>query len=479
MFRLPPLPGTVIFGIFIPARLGNWVRGVPKPAETAQDLANPRSVGGNAYTASLVTLAPVLPLFAAILTVVFFLVDPEKPDPTGKVGLTINTGAIVAGLVAALALWLMLGILRRWSATSEGTNMRVYGDLIYEFTQLDSRINTYCPERRTRENYGETVDPMAASAACLEAWEHRDFVSDCLNSGRPDRDSPWKLSANYIALWNSIHRAEEALFIIEPVGEVVRHAIADEVRLESCDIDKDKRLTTKLAKALRVISPGAVQYLSNPMLAAPIENDANKVQPHPAQARAVIREVRKLLNSFRDDKWEGLVREYDNLMKMLCITGCFLYGLVLLAIANRLPHASMLGAAVFFVVGGTVGLLREIQKAGETPSSEEDLGLKRAQLIAVPLFSGLAALGGVLFVALLPALMPEVINSATLNPDNAQTAGTLLAQLKDLTKIFDVEKNVLGLVVAATFGLTPALLFNSLQRRIAADKKALKSAEAP
>jgi hypothetical protein len=80
---------------------------------------------------------------------------------------------------------------------------------------------------------------------------------------------------------------------------------------------------------------------------------------------------------------------------------------------------------------------------------EEDYGLSHVRLIQIPLFSGLAAVGGVVLTRLL----------IELNLDSES------AQMPSFEEILSFRQNPLGLIAAAVFGLTPTLLVSSLQRR--------------
>ena len=91
----------------------------------------------------------------------------------------------------------------------------------------------------------------------------------------------------------------------------------------------------------------------------------------------------------------------------------------------------------------------------------EDYGLFNARLILTPMLSGLAAIGGVLIVGLLPAVEPD-----------GNGAGVVLAD------IFHVTRNQYGIIVAAVFGLTPRLLLDRLRQQTEQYKADLKSSEA-
>jgi hypothetical protein len=91
----------------------------------------------------------------------------------------------------------------------------------------------------------------------------------------------------------------------------------------------------------------------------------------------------------------------------------------------------------------------------------EDYGLSRARLIHTPLFSGLAAVGGVMLVMVLPAL----VNLSAITPEGAASASggsmppNVAPQLADIFQL-----NAISLLVAALFGLTPGLLIDRLHQ---------------
>jgi hypothetical protein len=116
----------------------------------------------------------------------------------------------------------------------------------------------------------------------------------------------------------------------------------------------------------------------------------------------------------------------------------------------------------------------------------------------------LAAIGGVLLMAVLPfssaavgptlppapqAQGPELGKAAA--PEQGKTtaseqgqagpgAGDRPAseQIPPLKYIFNLDNNIMGLVVAAVFGLTPGLLFEQIQKQAEKYKTDLRSSEA-
>ena len=104
----------------------------------------------------------------------------------------------------------------------------------------------------------------------------------------------------------------------------------------------------------------------------------------------------------------------------------------------------------------------------------EDYGLSEMRRLSMPGVSGLAAIFGVVLVQLLP-LAGSVFTQTP--PGNLTTPS--------LVGIFDLSsnsKNLVGLLVAAVFGLTPGLLFTRLQQQAenyAADLKTSEATQAP
>lgn len=289
-----------------------------------------------------------------------------------------------------------------------------------------------------------------------------------------------------------------------------------------------------------------------------------------AVARAVLRTVRRAINEFRDDRWGGMVVARNRLFGTMIFTGLTAYALLAIAIISEAHKSAIAAASAFYLVGATIGLLSRLRSESQSDSGVEDYGLSTARLIALPLFSGLAAIGGVVLMAMLPGASAILAPVAPLTITTASTLATgvvgtaysqtlqatggtppyswsaaavpesfklsatgeltaqptapvitnFIAQVSDSTEltvkklfiltvddasakpsaggsspakapaspsasrippledIFDLRKNVIGLLLAAVFGLTPGLLFDRLQQQAERYKADLKSSEA-
>ena len=119
-------------------------------------------------------------------------------------------------------------------------------------------------------------------------------------------------------------------------------------------------------------------------------------------ARAVLRTVRRSINEFRDKAWDGLIVERNRVLATMFCTGVMVFGLLAIAIIPNPPPSAIVAASIFYLVGAAIGLWGRLRSELQTEIGAEDYGLTAARLITTPLFSGLAAIFGVVLVALLP-----------------------------------------------------------------------------
>lgn len=229
--------------------------------------------------------------------------------------------------------------------------------------------------------------------------------------------------------------------------------------------------------------------------------------------------VRRAINEYRDDRYDRLVVSRNRTWGATIFTGLTAFMLLAIAMVMEASPRSIVAGATFFFVGATVGLLGRLRSQSEEEGGVPDYGLSTARLYSTPVICGLAAIGGVLLVAILPfgtnafssppnlqtnavptgtnatttktnppANIPSTTNAAS-GGTNAAPGPTNLANDKatppadsekkpKLTNIFDLEKNLVGVLVAAVFGLTPGLLFNRLQDQAEKYKSEIKTSEA-
>jgi hypothetical protein len=144
----------------------------------------------------------------------------------------------------------------------------------------------------------------------------------------------------------------------------------------------------------------------------------------------------------------------------MILTGMTAYLFFPMAILTGASPQSIAAAAAFYLTGAMAGLINRLSDEAGIKAAVEDYGLSTARLLAAPLISGVAAIGGVVLVAVLP------VASSALNVLTPQAATTQPAEqsIPHLNDIFCLRMNVAGLVLAAVFGLTPNLLLNRLKK---------------
>jgi hypothetical protein len=400
-------------------------------------------------SAMLAAIFPGVPMTAVVVTVVAY----ETGFPGGIFGASIPMSAVLTGSGIALLSWILGAIVLRRFASPDLSNVDEFGQLVIRLQQLKEHLAQSAP---------------ADSAAVVALQEAKDLYAmvrdDLCQAGLR-----WVLAIGYVNAWIAVHRAEEALFSVDPVETVVANALYDQLRLEGSDVAHADELLIGLRHAVRVLDPTAEPlYLRVPDAVAPPSDTAFSIAT-PDAARAALGKFRRTINEYRDLLWAGLARARNQLVATVFVTGLGAYLLLILLMLRGLNPATVGAAAVFFSFGAIVGLLTRLHGESQVDKAVEDFGLSITRLIAAPLLAGLAAVFGVLLVG----LAHISIGNVTLGPPAA--SGSSFPQLQN---IFSLVTNPIGFLAAALFGLTPSLLFDYLQSETDAFRKGLKTSEA-
>jgi hypothetical protein len=170
--------------------------------------------------------------------------------------------------------------------------------------------------------------------------------------------------------------------------------------------------------------------------------------PEPS-ARITMRVVQRAIRSYRDGQWSSLIEVRNRLLKTTMVTQFGALAMLGIAVTagggteqRNTVVEEVIAATAFFLVGGVVGgLYSRLRTAYEAETAVEDYGLAMARLFATPLFSGVAAIGGVALTEALTQLAQG---------DQTESIGSMFA----LTPTH--------LILAALFGLVPARFFDRL-----------------
>jgi len=387
----------------------------------------------SAYVVGLLATAILVPGLAGFLSVIMYL---GSKFPAFRWFIN-SDGARAYGFGSLFAVggWVLCALAARNYARAAGANPSEYAKLKEIYDVLATRAKTSEPA---------TPDQTAALA---EAQVNLDYAAPSFAPDGPQRPSfRWGTGDAYLDLRERLHRAEEALIGVEPASLAIGEAGYDVRRVEGGRFADAKRLLESLATAQVALGH----------------------DPNDAAARATLRQVRRAINEYRDSLRAGLIRARNHLFVTAIYASLNAYALLGVAMIWGVSRSAILAAAAFYLIGATVGLFRQLQLASTATTTQEDYGLESMRLIQTPLFSGLAAVGGVVLLSIVPALTPAASSSAKPTSTNA---------IPPLENIFDLATNEKGLVIAAIFGLTPTLLVARLREQSEGLKSGLKSSE--
>ena len=430
--------------------------------------------GSRGFLATLLSTAVFFLTLGAVVTIILYLVPPgdvtvRQTGSAGSTGKPTSTSwrRSSAPLVAVAFAWLFALRNRQFTAPDR-VDPRLYGEFFDRVQSLDARLPRLCPQ--TGPPICNQEPPLACQAACDEAWARRDFINGELVDSLGAR---WVQGSGYVDLWRHLHAAEEALFLVGPREDVAADALYDQLRLDGAtEMAQWQSLQAKSRSAVKLLSAASNQFVAD-------GNDGSGEQeaaagaaaapPATAEeltlARLVLRDVRRTVNGFRDGERANLVRARNSLIWTGTFTAVAAYVLLALAILNQAPMHAIVAAAAYYLVGAAVGLFNQLRRESDGQVGDEDFGFSHARLFYMPVLSGLAAVGGVVIVALL---------SETVFIGGDGTGDTV----RRLPDIFNIELPGLGLVVAAVFGLTPDLLVDRLASQANQYKAALQRTSA-
>jgi hypothetical protein len=463
-------------------------------------------IGIIAYGGALLKVGVMVPVVASSIAVTLYLALPNSPLPPflgvqpGSQWYTMVYSSCLTGL-----LWLVAALPFWYLSFAQSSNPRNYTLLQSRLHQLKASLGMKDYADGAYEEINELTTVMK-DAGFDELNKHqRDVLKEayasCIDVSRKLYKSPtgirWIIGAGYNSAWALLHHAEEAMIEVAEVEEAVREAKHDFLAIQDSEIHGEDELLDDVIQAVAVLKPGALAYFkehqpskssvalsqlinksSDQSSASSIAgNGSGKNGANPdaqAEARVMLREVRSTLNDFRDKRWEGLVRQRSGLLKAMAITGIVTHVLLGVTILTSTvdvaspqfatTQSGILAATAFYIVGAIAGLFVRFYSESRGGNSVDDFGLSSIRLVAIPLLSGLAGIGGVLMTEVIVALGgPALIGSTPEKP-------------LVLSSLFSVDPRLL--LTAAIFGVTPNLLIKGLQERANKYSAELQSSKA-
>ena len=390
-------------------------------ARPATRVDRARGNGMKRLGAAALATAWLAPLAASVAAVALLEAEPGKVE---------RPALLVSSIVVGLAAWVVAILVSAPLAVPQRANYRSYSLLRSRIDGLRARREVVCREARHQ-----------ADLICAEVLKSLDDLDQCLRSGY----GIWVQGGGYIAAWEAVHRTEELLMDAEGKDELLEDAEHDILRLNGSAIPHRAELL-ELAQAAKVFLDGDKHR----------DGRAYSIEA----ARKGLREVRYNINGFRDSTWNGLVVLRNQTLAALLVIQLTAFALLGLAILMSAPRDAVAAAALYFLVGALFGIFNRLSAQSQADTAVDDYGLAAARLLTLPAVSGLAGLGGVLFVSLTAA----------------QTGGTA-SGLTDLKSLFEFQNHPLQLLVAAAFGLAPGVLAQGLAKRAQTYQNDIKSTE--
>ncbi|HYU77130.1 MAG TPA: hypothetical protein VEL31_31050 [Ktedonobacteraceae bacterium] len=406
-----------------------------------------------AYGGSLVVTSMAIPIFASAATVCLYLTPPfALPFMSSRWYAPAN------GLLATVILWLLFAISRSRFATASGANMHVYELLRNRHSDLKARLGLpdmldnkdakdhLCAIQKTFNIDDSDSYHIEALRKAYEAYHDLSKNLFYNHSG-----IEWTLGTGYANTWRMVHRTQEALVEVEPLQEVIGDVIHDIRSIQSSAMSDSKALIRKALQAVKDICPEAMvcfeELQGDKYYADLFGKNAQGQSPLPKEvAIETIRQVKHALNAYQDNLRDALVRGRANVFKAIAITGFVTYLLLCIAILWNGTTSAIGTAAAYYMVGAIAGLFVSFYNEANTKDApSDDYGLLLSRLIATPLLSGLAGIGGV------------VITATLINLGGGKTPG--------LGMIFNGTVTIDYLLAAAAFGYAPKLIIGSLQQR--------------
>lgn len=435
------------------------------------------------YRPAMWVFAPLVPMTAVAATAALALFFTDGPQ--------VRPLAIAIGSYVALSAWVLGSAAVREVSRADMASVRSYEMIELRYRQLFERVDSIFgsesrpadldvpdapetvgtkgaasdPEVRPEDDQRSTQGDVAVARIIALNEARAELAWVICDISFPPHFSPsnvrsgfrWSTASGYVNCFRALHRAEEALIEVEPRVLLIGDGLHDYLSLRDSRVPNRDGLMAGIRRAISRIDPSVARDFFESSERGNGGQEARKDTVTQANSglddrasRAVLREVRFAVNDFRDDAFDGLVRQRNRLWRTILATGLVTYALLALGILARAPTEQLKIASAFFLTGAIVGLFNQLRIAGSAKSAVEDFGLSEALLVQVPVVSGLAALAGVVLTGIL-------------SPAALATAGDAI-NAPTLKEIFGPATFASFLLVAAVFGLSPALLVDRLRK---------------
>lgn len=220
---------------------------------------NPPIPKSHAYSAALVFLGCLIPLpVVATMATAAIYIAPVSPALGAIIPAWIapNWMVCLVGFLATLVLWLLFALPFTAFSSMESAIPVKGSDLKNHFLAARASYNALL----AMENSGGPIPKERAHSYSIASEQVKCYLAELEYLIRY-KDLRWIAGTGYLAAWSLVHRAEEALIMLEPREEVIREALNDELSLEGSDMETSNIALNKLRRAVANLSASATMYL--------------------------------------------------------------------------------------------------------------------------------------------------------------------------------------------------------------------------
>jgi len=183
-----------------------------EPVVTGAPAREPLLACPGDFRAALLVITPAVPLFATIAAVGIYVI-PQSVVLAPFLD-WVKPNALIAGVVVAVVGALLLAAIHCWVANgtaADHANSSAYSELVARFREIEARLGVV--GERTNLSPSEQI-----------AYRQVQSLSHMIHKELGTPGARWLLATGYVNLWALVHRAEEALLLVEPVEDVLRAA---------------------------------------------------------------------------------------------------------------------------------------------------------------------------------------------------------------------------------------------------------------
>src|SRR5437588_2963533 len=218
----------------------------PKPyAEVEKCIRDVRDQAKHtgSYMAALLSTGNTVPIFAAFMSVLFYITLSRFP------GFTL--WATAGGSLVILLCWLLIGFLYKRFTAVDRANAASYEQLLNRLQQATAWYETLTQKHNPKNNSLYAIGMQEISTSLCT-------ICKSLQTQGPS----WISATGYTSAWKLMHRIDEAFIEIEPVEAVIHNALHDETSLQDSTLMNREELLNKLRRAVNKLAPEAAVYLN-------------------------------------------------------------------------------------------------------------------------------------------------------------------------------------------------------------------------